>query len=137
MSFDRRLSSMTTSEYPPHSLGARGEALARECLEGRGWEVLAQNVRFGRREVDLVVRKRDLIAFVEVKTRTGRAFGVPELAVNLRKRREIELVAADFLFRMGLPEVDVRFDVVAVEVDTAGRTTRLEHIEDAWRPGWR
>jgi putative endonuclease len=128
---------MKESGHGPHRLGVRGECLARGALERTGWTTLAQNYRFGRREVDLVVRRGSLVVFVEVKTRSGRGFGAPEMAVTWRKRREIETVAQDFLFRRGLTELDVRFDVVAIEVDGRGHTSRLEHIEDAWRPGWR
>lgn len=80
-------------------------------------------------------RRRE-IAFVEVKARAGPGYGAPEEAVTLRKRREIEAVAADFLFRHPPGQVDVRFDVVAIEVGPDGRLERIEHIEDAWRPGW-
>jgi Holliday junction resolvase-like predicted endonuclease len=48
------------------------------------------------------------------------------------KRREVEIVAREYLWRRRLDDVDVRFDVIAVTVD--GRRVRLEHIEDAWRP---
>src|SRR5688572_24277491 len=91
----------------------------------------ARNYRFGRREVDLVVRRGNLVAFVEVKTRAGAGYGAPEEAVTRLKRREIEIVAREYLHRHRLDDVDVRFDVVAV---TVGRGVRIDHIEDAWRP---
>ncbi|MBM4182606.1 MAG: YraN family protein [Gemmatimonadetes bacterium] len=120
------------SGHPPHALGRFGEARAKAWLVDRGWTVQASNYRFGRREVDLVVRRRDLVAFVEVKTRAGTGFGAPEDAVTRLKRREIEIVAREYLWRHRLNDVDVRFDVLAVTV--AGSDVRIEHIEDAWRP---
>ena len=117
--------------HPPHALGRLGEARARHYLLSRGWAILACNYRFGRREVDLVVRRGDLVAFVEVKTRAGRGYGAPEDAVTRLKRREIEIVAQQYLVGHRLDDVDVRFDVIAV---TVGRDVRIEHIEDAWRP---
>lgn len=100
--------------------------------------MLARNYRYGRREVDLVVRRGDLVAFVEVKTRAGDGFGVPQAAITALKRREVEAVAADFLRRHRLHDLDVRFDAVAIVVRRGvGRTeVALEHLEDAWRPGW-
>jgi putative endonuclease len=118
--------------YPPHVLGRRGEALARDHLVSLGWTILERNYRFGRREVDLIVRRGNLIAFVEVKTRAGDGFGAPEEAVTRLKRREVEIVAGWYLCRHRPGDVDVRFDVIAVSV---GRGVRIEHIEDAWRPG--
>lgn len=129
---------MDTREYPGHALGRWGEARAARYLERRGWTVLARNYRYGRREVDLVVRRGDLLAFVEVKTRAGDGFGVPQEAITALKRREVEAVAADFLRRHRLEHLPVRFDAVAIVVRRgAGRTAvELDHLEDAWRPGW-
>jgi putative endonuclease len=120
------------SDHPPHALGRFGEARARAWLVQRGWMVEASNYRFGRREVDLVVRRGRLVAFVEVKTRAGTGYGAPEEAVTRLKRREIEIVAREYLWRHHLGDVDVRFDVLAVTAH--GRDVRIEHIEDAWRP---
>lgn len=123
--------------YRPHRRGARGERLAAARLEAEGWKVLARNYRFGRREIDLVVRRGATLAFVEVKTRSGDGFGGPLAAVTWRKRREIQAVATHFLARMGPREVeglDIRFDVVAITVRRDGCVAGVEHIEDAWRP---
>jgi len=120
--------------HPPHDLGRFGEERARAFLVGCGWRILAANYRFGRREVDLVVRREGVVAFVEVKTRAGAGYGRPEEAVTRLKRREIEIVAAEFLARHRLRDVDVRFDVVAILADHGGRIRRLTHLEDAWRP---
>lgn len=122
--------------HPPHALGRRGERSAEAYLRRRGWTILATNYRFGRREVDLVARKHSLVSFVEVKTRAGLGYGVPAAAITRRKRREIEVVAQDYLFRHRLGDVSVRFDVIAIEVDAGWRVHRLEHIEDAWRVDW-
>lgn len=121
---------------PAHVLGRWGEGRAARFLQRRGWKVLARNYRFGRREVDLVVRRDDVVAFVEVKTRAGRGFGLPQEAITALKRREIEAVATHFLCRHRLEDVSVRFDAVAIQVDRELRVARLEHVEDAWRPGW-
>ncbi len=125
--------------YGPHRRGARGERVAAAALHAAGWRILARNYRFGRREIDLVVRRGRTLAFVEVKTRSGPRFGGPLAAVTWRKRREIEAVAAHFLARMPPEEVrrlEVRFDVVAVRLRRDGGAPELEHVEDAWRPGW-
>ena len=98
--------------------------------------MLARNYRFGRREVDLIARQGDTVVFVEVKTRAGVGFGTPADSITLLKRREIEAVAQEYLVRHDLVDVVVRFDAVAILVDGAGRETRVEHIRDAWRPGW-
>jgi putative endonuclease len=120
--------------YAPHVLGRFGEDCARAYLEQGGWKVLASNYRFGRREVDLVVRRGGLVAFVEVKARAGSGYGSPEEAVTRIKRREIETVAREYLWRHRLDDIDVRFDVVAIIVGRGRNPVTIEHLEDAWRP---
>lgn len=131
---------MSASAHPPrrptpHRLGERGERIAAAHLESTGWTVLDRNVRWGRREIDLVIRRDGLLAFVEVKTRSGPGFGPPHEAVTWKKRREIEAVARYYLARMRARDLDVRFDVVAIVTDASGHVVELDHVEDAWRPG--
>jgi putative endonuclease len=120
--------------YPPHDLGAWGEAVASRLLARAGWHIREHGYRLGRREIDLIARRDSVIAFVEVKTRSGGGLGVPEDAVTWRKRREIEAVAQDYLLRHVREDVGIRFDVVAIVADRKRRIIRCEHIEDAWRP---
>ena len=122
--------------YPPHRLGRRGEDIAATFLKDRGWIILARNYRFGRREVDLVIRRGGVLAFVEVKTRAGEGFGGPEAAITRLKRREIEIVAAQYLVRFPPGDVDIRFDAVALQRMHGHGEFHIEHIEDAWRPDW-
>jgi putative endonuclease len=114
----------------PH-LGRRGEARAAAHLASRGFTILDRNFRFHRNEIDLVARRDDLVIFVEVKTRSGDAFGHPLEAVTARKRREIERVARAWIQRRGRAGDDYRFDAIAVTEGPRG--AELVHVEDAWR----
>ncbi|MCA9736061.1 MAG: YraN family protein [Gemmatimonadetes bacterium] len=116
----------------PVRLGSHGEALARRHLEGEGWTVLAANVRAGREEIDLVARRAEVVAFVEVKTRSSDRFGVPAVAVNARKRGRIRRVARAWLQDHPQPGATLRFDVVSIVVPPSGRV-RIDVYEDAWR----
>ena len=120
-------------DHPPHALGNRGEAIAMQFLRSRGWRILEHGYRLGRREIDVIGRRASTLAFVVVKTRSGRGWGAPEEAVTVRKRREIEAVALAYLSNIAHHDLDVGFDVVAIEIN-AGHAVRCEHIEDAWRP---
>lgn len=113
-------------------LGDRGEALAARFLERAGWTVLARNYRLGHKEIDLVARRGEVVAFVEVKARAGPGFGHPLEAITWRKRREIAQVAQAWIDRHGRPGESYRFDAVAV-LAPAGAAPRVEHVEDAWR----
>jgi putative endonuclease len=113
-------------------LGDRGEAIAAEYLEAHGWTVLHRNFRLRHREIDLVVRRGVKVAFVEVKTRAGSAFGHPLEAITRRKQKEIQQVAAAWLHRHGTPSDTYQFDAVAILLPFDGPPT-IEHLEDAWR----
>lgn len=112
-------------------LGDRGEELAARHLVRAGWTVVNRNFRVGHREIDLVARRGEVVAFVEVKTRTGLGYGHPLEAITARKRREVQQVAAAWIERFGADGETYRFDAVAVLV--RGGEAEIEHVEDAWR----
>jgi len=128
-----------------HAAGVRYERLAVRHLERRGFDVVDRNLRFGRNEIDLVVRRGPVVAFVEVKGRSGPGFGDPLVAITAGKRREIERVAAWWVARRYGSALEsrradrlpiFRFDAVAVR-ERPGGPAEVEHVEDAWRPARR
>jgi putative endonuclease len=102
-------------------LGASGERLATLALEREGYAMLARNWRCAYGEIDLVAEEGGELVFVEVKTRRGLSFGSPEEAVTLAKRRKLLASAQTYLAERGEEQRAYRFDVVAVELDGAGR----------------
>jgi putative endonuclease len=115
--------------------GRRFEELAAEALERLGYRVLARNVRHGPLEMDLVVEAPGgVVAFVEVKGRTGLAWGHPLETIHWKKRRDVERVARWWM-RTAPPARGYRFDAVAVEpTGNPLRPWRILHLADAWRP---
>jgi len=111
--------------------GLAGEAAAIRYLLSRGCDIVAHRFRAGHREIDLIARRGSVVMFVEVKTRRGRAFGSPLEAVTGAKRREVVKAARVWVDRWGRPGDVYRFDCIGI-VDG-----QLEHVEDAFRPGWR
>lgn len=117
---------------PRHRLGFTGEEEAIGYLATIGWTIEAHRFRVGRNDIDLVARKRSLVAFVEVKTRRGNDFGPGRQAVGWKKRRAIARVAEIWRLRHGRPDDVYRFDVLEV-VPRFGEPSAIEHLEDAWR----
>jgi len=111
--------------------GLAGEEQAIQYLRSRGWHIVAHRFRVGHTEVDLIARQGSLVAFIEVKSRRGTAFGSPLEAVTGAKRRELVKAARVWVDRCGRPSDAYRFDCIAVG------DRKLEHLEDAFRPGWR
>jgi putative endonuclease len=115
-------------------LGIRGERLAARHLETIGYEIIDRNYRWGHREVDLIVRRGNVVAFVEVKTRAGAGYGHPLEAITALKRREVERVATYWRRCNGRPWQEYRFDAVAVLMRRGARPV-IEHVPNAWRLG--
>lgn len=122
-----------SGQATPGRRGRRAEQLAREHLEGRGFEIVAGNLRLGQGELDLVAWEQGTLVFVEVKGRGPGALGRPEEAVDQNKRRRLVSAAEAYLARLEQAPSACRFDVVAVEFGTG--QPRLRHLRDAFRPG--
>jgi len=115
-----------------NNLGRKGEELAKQHLENAGYEILDENWRFGKAEVDLIAYQNKTIIFVEVKTRTGNAFGEPEDFVDAVKQALLVCAADEFIELMDF-NGEARFDIVAILFDQQGNY-RLNHIQDAFWP---
>lgn len=113
--------------------GRRGEAIAATHLQSRGWRVLARNYRAGPKEIDLVVSRGRVVAFVEVKTRTTSSGGTPLEPIGRLKRRTVVAAARRWIHEHGRAGTTYRFDAVGVAI--RGEEVEIEHIPDAWRPG--
>lgn len=112
------------------AFGELGERIAERWLCRRGWRVIQRRFRSGRRDIDLVVERDGVVAFVEVKARRGAEFGGPVQAVNHRKRKELERSAMVWIDRHGREAESYRFDVVGVLLN--GADVRICHVENAF-----
>ncbi|MEX2581767.1 MAG: YraN family protein [Gemmatimonadota bacterium] len=112
-------------------LGDWGERSAAQYLERRGWTILDRKFRAGRKEIDLVARRGEVVAFVEVKTRVALGYGHPFESIGPRKRRQIASTAQAWIDRFGDGDSIFRFDAVAVTRSATGGP-EIEHLEDAW-----
>jgi len=109
-------------------IGDDGENMALGYLLDQGYTLMERNYRYSRGEIDLIVRKNNVIVFVEVKTRTGNYFGFPEEWVDDKKEAWI-IEVADYYIH----DIDwlgsIRFDIVAI---LKGQKTEIRHFEDAF-----
>lgn len=94
--------------------GQAGEMAAAAYLRTHGFAVEAVNVRSRFGEVDIVARRGDELAFVEVKTRGQHRYGSGAAAVTPRKQARIVHAAKHYWARHGRPHDRLRFDVIEV-----------------------
>ena len=118
---------------PDHrrTLGAQGEALAAAHLARQGYRIVGRNVRADGVELDLIAARGRLRVFVEVKTRGSRRLGLPEEAIDGRKRARLVRGAAAWMREHRVRAGRVRFDVIAVERAAGGGWT-LRHLPGAF-----
>jgi putative endonuclease len=128
--FQRRLAGRKMDR---REIGAMGELIAARWLSAHGRKVLFRNYRgVNRGEVDIVARHRQVLTFIEVKSRTSTAFGRPADAVGPNKQRLIQRGAMDWLRLLGHPRIAFRFDIAEV-ILTEGELPRVHIIENAFQ----
>ncbi|OGS70381.1 MAG: hypothetical protein A3F91_07895 [Flavobacteria bacterium RIFCSPLOWO2_12_FULL_35_11] len=112
-----------------NELGELGEELAVEELKKNGYEIVERNWRYKKAEIDIIARKNDVLAIVEVKTRSSDYFGDPQDFVNSKKIKMLVEAVNEYVISKDL-DVEVRFDIIAI-IKNENKLT-LEHLEDAF-----
>ena len=110
--------------------GRLGEELTAYYLQRSGYEIIRRNFRIKGGEIDIIARKDDIIAFVEVKTRDISALESGAEAVKSRKRSLIINAAREYSYRYP-HEMQPRFDVAEVTV-REGRAVGLKYFDNAF-----
>ncbi len=118
---------------PRRPKGNAGEQIAASFLERLGYRIVARNFRLRTGEIDIVAWAGDTLVFVEVKTKAQRKFGQPEEMVTRRKQLTLERVAMGYIQRHRCEGVDIRFDVIAVQLEP-NREAEVTHIPAAFSP---
>ena len=112
-----------------NELGKQGEDLAVDYLLKNNYEIVERNWVFQKAEVDIIARKDDVLAIVEVKTRSSTDFGDPQ---DFVKQKKIKLLvkAADEYVSLKELNYSIRFDIIAVSKDATNY--KIEHLQDAF-----
>ena len=112
-----------------NDFGTRGEELAREYLTNNGYTILETNWRYRTHEVDIIAKKGDILVFVEVKTRSSKFLGEPEIFVSRTQQRAYVTVADAYIQKFNRQE-EVRFDIIAIVLNS--NTQEVRHIPNAF-----
>lgn len=112
-----------------NELGKKGEELAIDFLIENGYSILEKNYRYLKAEVDIIALKKNVLAVVEVKTRSTDYFGDPQDFIKPKKIKLL-LSAIDYYVVQRDLDVEVRFDIIAIIYQN--NTTKIEHLEDAF-----
>jgi putative endonuclease len=113
--------------------GRWAEAMAAAFLSLRGYRILDRNFRYSRLEIDLVARRDDILAIIEVKYRESPRRGGAPAAVGRTKQRDLETASVGYLRVRELSGLRVRFDVVTVEAVAGDRAVVVRHLPGAFQ----
>ncbi len=112
-----------------NELGNKGEQIAIDYLIEKGYTILDKNWRYLKAEIDIIVQKENILAVVEVKTRSSDYFGNPQDFVNSKKIQLMVSAINEYVISKDL-DVEVRFDIIAI-IKTDAKE-KIEHLKDAF-----
>lgn len=112
-----------------NELGKLGEEMAVEYLQKNGYAILQTNFVFQKAEIDIIAQKENVLAVVEVKTRSSIEFGLPQDFVKPKKIGLLVKAINEYIIENDL-DVDARFDIISVYKN--GKNYEIEHLEDAF-----
>ena len=112
-----------------NELGKKGEQLAVEFLLKKNYTIVERNYRFEKAEVDILAKKKDILAVIEVKTRSTLDFGNPQDFVKPKQIKNLVKAVDQYVIVNNL-DVEVRFDIIAIV--KANNGFEIEHLEDAF-----
>ncbi len=108
------------------NLGRKGEDISVKFLNKLGYKIMERNFRCSLGEIDIVAKDKNILCFVEVKTRKTKEYGLPEEAIDGHKQKKLAKVALVYLKEKKIYKQDLRFDVVSVY------SSHIELIKDAF-----
>ena len=111
--------------------GKRGENLAESFLIGLGYHILAKNWRYKRAEIDIICKKKEILIFVEVKTRLYNHYGEPESFLKQAQEMRIIDAAMAYMVEIGY-KWEVRFDVISILLHNQRKSPEIKHYIDVF-----
>jgi len=112
-----------------NELGKLGEEMAVEFLQKDGYKIVETNWTFQKAEIDIIAKKENILAIIEVKTRSSLDFGLPQDFVKTKKIQLLVKAVDAYVIERDL-DVEVRFDIIAIHKE--GKSFVMEHLIDAF-----
>ena len=109
--------------------GSKSEDIATSYLVKKGYQILERNYHCSKKEIDIIVKKDNIITFVEVKSKTKKADFNPEYLITAKKQKSIFQVANYYLEKNKVDNCNFSFDVIIVNYTSEG--VKVEHYENS------
>lgn len=111
-------------------IGELGEKIASEYLQSQGYKILERNFRKRYGDIDIIAVENGTLVFIEVKTRVGNRYGLPEESITPWKIQN--LIKSSYFYKLKHPRLpdSLRIDVVSVLLDESEVTKDIKLIKN-------
>ena len=110
-------------------IGGLGEDLAVEMLKDKGYKIIERNVESKFGEIDIVAAKKGEVVFVEVRSKTGKDFGLPEETIDFYKKKKLIENAKRYINYRGVDN-PYRIDVIGIVFSKNKEVLRSRHYKN-------
>ncbi|MCK4553731.1 YraN family protein [Candidatus Parcubacteria bacterium] len=113
-------------------VGQFGEEIAKKYLVKHGYKIIASNIQTSHKEIDIIAKFKDLLVFIEVKTRTSNKYGEADEGMSSRKIKNFKYAIKRYLCDSNnkIYYKDIRADLIAVDVDRNKKIAKIKHYKD-------
>jgi len=112
-----------------NEFGKKGEQLAVDYLTNNGYKVVHRNYRYLKAEIDIIAKKGDILAIVEVKSRSSDYMQAIADTVTEKKIKLLVMAADHYIISKDL-DAEARFDIITIHRN--GSIFNIEHLENAF-----
>jgi putative endonuclease len=109
--------------------GKNGEEIVRDYLINKGYIIIESNYRNKIGEIDIIAKDKDVLVFIEVKTRTNTTYGYAFEAVDIRKQRKIINTSMVYIKYKKYRNTQLRYDIIEVYLH---KEIKINHLENAF-----
>jgi putative endonuclease len=112
------------------TIGGFGENLAKNFLIRRGYKIIANNVKIGHCELDLVASCKKELIFVEVKTLSSEKIGPANEALKSRQIKNLKKAMSIYCWQQRHDPEKARFDFISIDLNRAAKTAKIKHYQN-------
>lgn len=111
-------------------VGKFGEDLAKNYLIKHGYKIIDRNIQIRYKELDIIAKLKNLLVFVEVKTRTSNKYGLADESITRKKIKNLKYAIKKYLNYTKTDYNDIRADLIAVDINKDKKIAKIKHYKD-------
>ena len=113
-----------------NSIGTHCKRLARKFLERSNYKIIQYNFSCRYGEVDIIALDKDVLCFIEVKSRFSLLYGSPREAVTCFKLKKLYKCAEFFILKHNISNINCRIDVIEVYFNYNNNLSKINHLKN-------